>query len=75
MPRFYKEKRHEHDRGKTAASSEASPQAAQTPNLPLPSNEKQAHECAQGGVDHVRYLLRLAELELIERERANRRSW
>jgi DNA replication protein DnaC len=31
--------------------------------------EKQAHECAQAGVDHVRYLLRLAELELIERER------
>jgi DNA replication protein DnaC len=31
--------------------------------------EKQAHECAQAGVDHVRYLLRLAELELMERER------
>jgi DNA replication protein DnaC len=31
--------------------------------------EKQAHECAQAGVDHIRYLLRLAELELIERER------
>jgi DNA replication protein DnaC len=31
--------------------------------------ERQAHECAQAGVDHVRYLLRLAELELIERER------
>jgi DNA replication protein DnaC len=31
--------------------------------------EKQAHECAQAGIDHVRYLLRLAELELIERER------
>jgi DNA replication protein DnaC len=26
--------------------------------------EKQAYECAQAGVDHVRYLLRLAELEL-----------
>jgi DNA replication protein DnaC len=35
----------------------------------LAEHEKQAHECAQGGVDHVRYLLRLAELELIERER------
>jgi len=35
----------------------------------LAEYEKQAHECAQGGVDHVRYLLRLAELELIERER------
>jgi DNA replication protein DnaC len=35
----------------------------------LAEYEKQAYECAQGGVDHVRYLLRLAELELIERER------
>jgi len=35
----------------------------------LAEYERQAHECAQGGVDHVRYLLRLAELELIERER------
>lgn len=35
----------------------------------LAEYEKQAHDCAQGGVDHVRYLLRLAELELIERER------
>jgi DNA replication protein DnaC len=35
----------------------------------LAEYEKQAHECAQAGVDHVRYLLRLAELELIERER------
>jgi DNA replication protein DnaC len=35
----------------------------------LAEYEKQAHECAQVGVDHVRYLLRLAELELIERER------
>jgi len=31
--------------------------------------EKQARECAAAGVDHARYLLRLAELELIERER------
>jgi DNA replication protein DnaC len=30
---------------------------------------KIAQECARGGVDHVRYLLRLCELELIERER------
>ena len=30
----------------------------------LAEYEKQAHECAQAGVDHVRYLLRLAELEL-----------
>jgi DNA replication protein DnaC len=35
----------------------------------LAEYEKQAHECAQAGVDHARYLLRLAELELIERER------
>jgi DNA replication protein DnaC len=35
----------------------------------LAEYEKQARECAQSGLDHVRYLLRLAELELIERER------
>lgn len=35
----------------------------------LAEYEKQAHEYAQAGVDHARYLLRLAELELIERER------
>lgn len=31
--------------------------------------EKQAQLCAAEGVDHTRYLLRLVELELIERER------
>jgi DNA replication protein DnaC len=31
--------------------------------------DKLARQCATDGVDHVRYLLRLAELELIERER------
>ena len=31
--------------------------------------EKLARQCATDGVDHVRYLLRLAELELIDRER------
>jgi len=31
--------------------------------------DKLARQCASDGVDHVRYLLRLAELELIERER------
>jgi DNA replication protein DnaC len=31
--------------------------------------EKVARECAQAGVDHPRYLLRLIELELIDRER------
>ncbi len=40
--------------------------------LKLPSflreHDKLARQCAAEGVDHVRYLLRLAELELIERE-------
>jgi DNA replication protein DnaC len=31
--------------------------------------EKLARECARDGVDHTRYLLRLIELELIDRER------
>ena len=31
--------------------------------------DKLARQCAAEGVDHIRYLLRLAELELIERER------
>jgi DNA replication protein DnaC len=31
--------------------------------------EKLAQQCAQEGVDHVRYLLRLVEMELIDRER------
>ena len=31
--------------------------------------DKVARECAQGGLDHPRYLLRLVELELIDRER------
>jgi len=31
--------------------------------------DRVAHECARGGVDHPRYLLRLVELELIDRER------
>ncbi len=31
--------------------------------------DKVARRCAAEGVDHVRYLLRLAELELIDRER------
>jgi DNA replication protein DnaC len=31
--------------------------------------DKVARECARDGVDHARYLLRLVELELIERER------
>ena len=35
----------------------------------LAEYEKVARDCARSGVDHVRYLLRLCELELIERER------
>ncbi len=31
--------------------------------------EKVARECAQSGIDHPRYLQRLIELELIDRER------
>ena len=31
--------------------------------------DKLAHQCAAEGVDPVRYLIRLAELELIDRER------
>jgi DNA replication protein DnaC len=34
----------------------------------LREHDKLARQCAAEGVDHVRYLLRLAELELIERE-------
>ena len=35
----------------------------------LREHEKVARECARDGVDHVRYLLRLVELELLDRER------
>src|SRR3974390_2954466 len=35
----------------------------------LAEYDKQAQDCARSGADHVRYLLRLCELELIERER------
>lgn len=31
--------------------------------------DKVAKQCASEGIDHSRYLLRLAELELIDRER------
>ncbi len=40
--------------------------------------EKLAAEAAREGLDHVRFLLRLAELELIDRERriiCRRRAW
>src|SRR5262249_59978182 len=35
----------------------------------LKLHDKLAQQCAAEGVDHSRYLLRLAELELIDRER------
>jgi DNA replication protein DnaC len=35
----------------------------------LAEHERQARQCAAENVDHIRYLLRLSELELIERER------
>ena len=34
-----------------------------------PARDKIARQCAAEGVDHLRYLLRLAEVELIDRER------
>ena len=38
----------------------------------LKEYDKVARQCAADGVDHVRYLLRLSELELIDRERRSR---
>jgi hypothetical protein len=35
----------------------------------LREHDRLARQCAAEGVDHLRYLLRLAELELIERKR------
>ena len=35
----------------------------------LREHDKLARQCAAEGVDHVRYLARLVELELIDRER------
>ena len=35
----------------------------------LAEYDKQARQCAEQGIDHPRYLLRLVELELIERQR------
>ena len=42
--------------------------ALRLPNF-LREYDKLARQCAAEGVDHVRYLVRLAELELIDRER------
>ena len=36
--------------------------------------DKLARQCAAEGADHVRYLVRLAELELIDRERRDGRA-
>src|SRR6185503_6109647 len=36
--------------------------------------DKQARQCAAEGVEHTNYLLRLAELELLERERRTRQA-
>jgi DNA replication protein DnaC len=35
----------------------------------LREHDRQGHICAAEGLDHVRYLARLTELELIDRER------
>ena len=35
----------------------------------LAEYDRQAQQCAEQGIDHPRYLLRLVELELIERQR------
>jgi len=58
------------------AASAATPQVLLSHHLKalklptfLSEYAKLAQECAQEGVDHARYLLRLAELELISRER------
>ena len=40
----------------------------------LRAYDKVAKQCAAEGVDHSRYLLRLAELELIDRERRSKFS-
>ncbi len=50
--------------------------ALQLPSF-LREYDKQAHQCAAEGIDHVRYLVRLTELELIDRERrmVERRIW
>jgi hypothetical protein len=59
-----------------AASSAAPPSvllAHHLKELRLPTclreYERLAQQCAQEGVDHVRYLLRLVEYELLDRER------
>ena len=40
----------------------------------LREHDKLARRCAAEGVDHVGYLLRLAELELLDRERRIRQA-
>ena len=68
--------------GKSGADTMPTGTTSGTPQVPLPHHLKQlklptvlreydkvARGCAREGVDHPRYLLRLIELELIDRER------
>ena len=57
------------DRRHPAGSARASSEAAETADLVSREYDKLARECARDGVDHPRYLLRLVELELLDRER------
>ena len=52
-----------------APSSEYGSTTSTRADYLLREYDKLARQCATDAVDHVRYLLRLAELELIERER------
>jgi IstB-like ATP binding protein len=59
------EKRHDRD---PASAPGASPQALKLPTF-LREYDRVARQCAAEGTDFPRFLLRLAELELIDRER------
>lgn len=54
--------------GKTAAVPAVLLGQLKLPTI-LREHEKVAREAARDGLDHVRYLLRLVELELLDRER------
>ena len=58
------------DRRYAPASARSSPEGAQAADVLREYNDKLARQCAAEGLDHIRFLLRLAELELIDRERA-----
>lgn len=64
--------RHPHDRGTGMTASPQVLLAHHLKQLKLPTflreYDKLARQCAADGVDHPRYLLRLAELELLDRE-------